>query len=123
MVVYVVIAGVDAAELANDVVLLAGVDVVRTDQSECFAEPPHCFLIARRSKYGMADALHAGGTRGETDHLARSLQRLDTRVNWLAHDLDRCHGLDAMHDLDRIAIRFGQADALAAARLIERLNA
>jgi hypothetical protein len=71
----------------------------------------------------MADPLHARRAGSESDHFAGPLQRFHTGVDRLPHNLDRCNGFDAMHDLDRVAIRLGQADPLAAAGLVERLDA
>ena len=47
VVVHVVVAGIDPAELADDVVLLAGINVVRVDQPQRLAEPAHRLLVAR----------------------------------------------------------------------------
>ena len=118
----VIVAGVDPAELADDVVLVAGVDVVRADQAERLAEPADGLLVLRRAEHGVADPLHARRAGGEADDLAGAVQRLDTGVDRLAHDLDRLRGLDAVHDLDRVAVRFGQADALAAAGFVDVLD-
>src|SRR4051794_15688205 len=117
VVVDIVVAGVDPAELTDDVVLFAGVHVVRTDQTKSLAEPANGLLVLRGAEHGVANSFDAGRTRGDAHDLARPVQRLDAGVDSLTHDLDRLHRLDAVHDLDGISVGLLQANALAAAGL------
>jgi hypothetical protein len=52
------LAAVDAVERADQIVLLAGIDVVRADEAEMVTEPADGILHLRRAKHGMGDALH-----------------------------------------------------------------
>src|ERR1700733_5743039 len=70
----------------------------------------------------MADPLHGRRPRGEANDLARAVQWLDTGVDRLTRDLDWLHWRDPVHDLDGIAVGFGQADPLAAAGLVDALD-
>jgi hypothetical protein len=71
----------------------------------------------------VADSLHTGRPGGKPNALTGAIEGCDTRVDRLAHDLDRLCGLDAVYDLDRVAIGFRRADPLAAAGLIGGFDA
>ena len=116
-------AGVDAAELADDVVRVAGVDIVRAHQAQHVAEPLYGFAVLRCAHHRVADTFHGRWTLTKPNNLAGTIQRFRPGVDGLAHHLNRRRGCDTMHDLDRVAVGFSDADALAAPRFVDIFNA
>jgi hypothetical protein len=55
MVINIIIAGIDPTELTNDVVLVPGINVVRVNQTKCFAEPADSLPVLRRAEDGVAN--------------------------------------------------------------------
>lgn len=67
----------------------------------------------------MSDPLHTGRSSGEPDDLTCLVEWRNTRRDRLPQHLGRLQGLDALNDLDRVAVRFAQSNLLAAAAPID----
>ena len=123
VVVDVVVAGIDAAELTEDVGLLAAVDVVRPHQPQHVTEPLHGFLVLRRAHDGVPDTLHRRRPLLEPDQFPRPVQRRGAGVDRLTRHRNGSDRCDAMHNFDGVTVRFGHPHALAAAGFVDVLDA
>ncbi len=80
-------------------------------------------LHLRRAEHGVGDALHARRPLLDAHQVALARQRRVAGVEQLARRRDLGHLVHAPDHLDLVAVRLGQADALAAARLVHVLDA
>ena len=122
VVVDVLVAAVAPVERADDVVLVARVHVVRAEEAERLPEPLDRLPHLRRAEHAMPDALDRRRRFPEAHQHAGSTQRLGARVHRLFRDGDGRQRLDAVHDLDPVAVRLREPDALAAAGLVDALH-
>src|SRR5690242_4159532 len=123
MMVDILLAAIEPAEGADDVLLVAGIDVIGAQHAQRVAEPRHGLLDLGRRQHAMADALDRGRRLGEPHHPAGAPHGLARSVQLVARHLHHGHALHAVDDLDLVAVRLGEPHALAAARLVERLDA
>src|SRR5712691_380003 len=122
VVVDVLIAAVATIERADNVVLALDVHVVRADEAERVAEPLHRLFDPGRSHHAVADPLDRRRRLWQAHEYPRPPQRFTARVHRVALNLDRLEWLDAVYDLNLIAVRFLQPHALAAAGLVDGLD-
>src|SRR5262249_28857305 len=108
---------------ADQVVLFPRVDVVRADETQRFAEPIHGLAEFWRHHHAVADALDVRRTLGQPHQLAGAQQRIFAGVELLALGRDRRERGDAVDDLDLVAVGLGEPHPLAAAGLVDRLDA
>src|SRR6266508_1288267 len=111
-------APVEPVEGPDEIVLAALVDVVRADEPERLAEPPHRLLDVGRGHHPVADALDPRGAHRQPHDLSGPLQRVFPHVQRLALHRDRLERLDPVEDLDLVAVRLLQPDPFAAAGLV-----
>src|SRR5215213_4824706 len=123
VVVDIFVAAVEAAEGADDVVLVAGIDVVRADHAQRLAEPGDGLLDLGRRQHAMADALDRRRRLGKPHQAALAAQWIAAGIDRVALHLGRRHRRHAVDHLDLVAVGFLQANALAAARLVQGLDA
>ena len=109
------IAAVAAVERADQVVLLAGIDVVRADEAQRLAEPAHGLV-----EFGVISTpwpmrfTCEGPFGSRMSSPARNSGSLP-ELSFCRGFRDRRHRRDAVHHLDLIAVRLSQPHALAAA--------
>src|SRR5579862_8034770 len=122
MVVDKVVAAIEAVERAGDVVLAAGVHLIRAAEAEHLAIPADGLRILRGMHDEMAEALDV--RRAALDALVvegvASLRLVFAAVDRRALHRDFRQLRHAVDYFDLEPVRVGQADALAAARLVDR---
>ena len=123
VVIDVLVAPVTAVERTDEVVLALHVHVVRADEAQRVTEPLHGLLELRRPHYSVPDALDRRWVLWQPHQLAGPPQGFRAGVHRIATHRNRGQRLDAPHDLDLIAVRFGETDALAPAGLVDGLDA
>src|ERR1700724_1518631 len=69
--VYIGITAITPIERADQIALLAGIDVVRADKSQSVAEPGYSLAKFRGHQDAVADALHMRRPLGQTHQLTR----------------------------------------------------
>src|SRR5947208_824361 len=117
------LAAVAAVERGDDVVLRAGVDVVRAEEAEHLAIPLDSLFCVLRHDDAVGDALHLRGPAREAHQLAGAPQ---FPVAPVEHVLARRQAFELLHPENRfhlVAVRVVDAHALAAAGLVEVLDA
>src|SRR5476651_1700835 len=122
MMVHEFVAAIAAIERADQMILLAGIDIVRADQAESVTEPLYGLLELRRAHHAVADALNAGGALGNAHRRARARVWCVAGINHLTRRLDFGEPLDAPNHFYLVAVRFLQPHALAATRLVNFLD-
>jgi hypothetical protein len=122
VVVDVGVAAVAAIERADQVRLLARIDIVRADEAERLAEPSDGFVEFGRHQHPVGDPLHVRGALGQSHQFAGARDRLVAGIEPLPLGGDRRQRGDAVHHLDLIAVRLGEPHALAAARLVDAFH-
>src|SRR5262245_37090327 len=116
-------AAVEPVERADDVVLAAGVHVVRANEAERLAEPPRRLDHLGGRHDAMADPFHPRGAPVNAHHRAGPLEAFRAEVEWLALHGDGLQLLDPVHDLDLVAVRLLEPHPLAPTRLVDVLDA
>src|SRR6267143_171636 len=117
------LAAVAAVERGDDVVLRAGVDVVRGEQAEHLAVPLDSLFCVLRHDHAVGDALHLRRAALEAHELAGAPQFAVAPVE---HVLARRQAFELLHPGNHfhlVAVRVVDAHALAPARLVEVLDA
>src|SRR5712691_3739379 len=117
------LAAVAAVERRDDVVLGAGVDVVGTEKAEHLAVPLGSLACVLRHDHAVGDALHLRRPALQAHQLAGAPQLFVAPVE---HVLARRQALQLLHAADHlhlVAVRVIDAHALAAAGLVEVLDA
>src|SRR2546425_10797336 len=117
------LAAVAAVERGDDVVLGTGVDVIRTQEAEHLAVPLGSLFCALRHDDAVGDALHLRRPALQAHELAGAPQFLVAPVE---HVLARRQAFELLHAADHfhlVAVRVGDSHALAAAGLVEVLDA
>src|SRR5262245_18062553 len=116
-------AAVEPIERADDVVLAAGVHVVRADEAQGLAEPPRRLDHLGRRHDAVADPLNPRGAPVDAHHCAGPLEPFRAEVEGLALHGDGLQLLDPVNDLDLVAVRLLEPHPLAPARLVDVLDA
>src|SRR5213594_1830261 len=117
------LAAVAAVERGDDVVLGACVDVIRTQEAEHFAVPLGSLFCVLRHDDAVGDPLHLRRPALQAHQLAGAPQFLVAPVE---HVLARRQAFELLHAADHfhlVAVRVGDSHALAAAGLVEVLDA
>src|SRR3989442_438774 len=117
------LAAVAAVERGDDVVLGTGVDVIRTQEAEHLAVPLGSLFCALRHDDAVGDALHLRRPALQAHELAGAPQFLVAPVE---HVLARRQAFELLHAADHfhlVAVRVVDSHALAAAGLVEVLDA
>src|SRR2546426_7051850 len=117
------LAAVAAVERGDDVVLGASVDVIRTQEAEHLAVPLGSLFCVLRHDDAVGDPLHLRRPALQAHQLAGAPQFLVAPVE---HVLARRQAFELLHAANHfhlVAVRVVDAHALAAARLVEVLDA
>src|SRR5713226_3506804 len=108
MVVDVLVAAVEAIEGADEVVLAAGIDIVRRDEAERLTEPLHRLAHLGRAEDDVPDAHDRRGPWRDPHGLADARKPLVADIEGLPSDGNAIDGFDAVHELDLVAVRLAE---------------
>ena len=122
VVVDVFFALIDPVEGGDDVVFRAGIDIVRADQAKVLAVPGDGRLEIGGDEDGVAQTLDVRGAPFQAGQLADPAAVVAADVDGVLAHGQRLEFRQAPDDFDLIAVWIGQADALATAWLVDRLD-
>src|SRR6516165_3968160 len=118
----ITVAAIEAVEGADDVALLAGIEFIRAAEAEHLAVPAEGLLEVLRHHDKMTEPLDMRGAALDAEELALAAVFFVPGVDRRAGHFDRFEHRHAVHDFDLVAVRVGQAHALAAAGLVDVLD-
>src|SRR6516165_5705984 len=122
VVVDITVAAVETVERADDIALLAGIELVRAAKPEHFAVPTEGLLEILRHHDKMAEPLDVRGAALDAEELALAAVFFVAGIDRGARHFDRFEHRHAVHDFDLVAVGIGQAYALAATWLVDILD-
>src|SRR5262252_3791199 len=122
MVVDIAVATVETIERADNVALLAGVELVRAAEAEHLAVPAEGLLEILRHDHEMAKPFDVRRALLDPEQLALAAVFVVPGIDRWPRHFNRIEQRHAMDDLDLIPVGIGQPDPLAAAGLVDVLD-